>query len=72
MLFSYVGPETLLPLTSTAAAVLGAVLLFWRRGLSLLMSVGRIARGSTTPASQPVPGEGQAPARRRRARRVSS
>lgn len=38
-LFSYVGPETFLPLTSVLAAVLGVVLMLWRSGLRLAQGV---------------------------------
>lgn len=30
MLFSYIGPETMLPLASAFAAIVGAVLICWR------------------------------------------
>lgn len=31
----YFGPETLMPVASALAAAVGAILLFWRRGVAL-------------------------------------
>lgn len=45
MLFAYFGPETVLPLTSTLAAVLGFVLMFGRRlGLFATVAFRAVAR----------------------------
>lgn len=38
-LFAYVGPETFLPVTSVLAAVLGVVLMLWRSGIRVVLSV---------------------------------
>lgn len=38
-LFSYVGPETFLPLTSVLAAVLGVVLMLWRSVLRVMQGI---------------------------------
>jgi len=43
----YFGPETLMPLASALAAAVGAILMFWRRGLALIRRIGaRIFRRS--------------------------
>ena len=43
----YFGPETLMPLASALAAAVGAVLMFWRRGLALIRRLGsRVFRRS--------------------------
>lgn len=38
-LFSYVGPETFLPITSVLAAVLGVVLMLWRSGVRVVLTI---------------------------------
>jgi len=38
----YVGPETLLPLTSALAAIVGVVLIVWRQLVAFLSRVWRI------------------------------
>lgn len=38
-LFSYVGPETFLPITSILAAVLGVILMLWRSGIRVVLSI---------------------------------
>jgi len=35
-LLLYIGPETILPLTSALAAILGILLMFWHRFIGLL------------------------------------
>lgn len=40
----YFGPETILPLASAAAAIGGAVLMFWRRTIAILRRVLRSVR----------------------------
>jgi hypothetical protein len=43
----YFGPETTIPLASALAAGLGLVLITWRRGLALLMTlIRRLSRSS--------------------------
>ena len=37
MLFAYLGPDTMLPLYSIVGAVIGVVLMFWRK----LLMIGR-------------------------------
>jgi hypothetical protein len=41
-LFSYIGPETMLPLASAFAAIVGAILVCWRWILGFLMKVYRL------------------------------
>lgn len=45
-ILAYVGPETMLPLTSVAAGVAGLVMMF---GRSVLRGVGRLVRRPTRP-----------------------
>jgi hypothetical protein len=40
-MFLYIGPETILPLTSAIAAVFGFLLMFWQRFLALVQKVWR-------------------------------
>jgi hypothetical protein len=37
----YIGPETMLPLTSALAAIVGVLLIFWQRALGLARKVLR-------------------------------
>ena len=54
MLLAYVGPETVLPLTSTLAAVLGVVLMFGRQaGRLVLGACRRVVSGRSDRASVP-------------------
>lgn len=43
--FLYLGPETILPLASAAAAVVGVVLIFWRYIVSSAKKLIRMIRG---------------------------
>ncbi|MFN0178898.1 MAG: hypothetical protein ACKVZ0_08860 [Gemmatimonadales bacterium] len=48
----YFSPETVLPIASVAAAAVGAVLLFFRRGLALWKALlARMFRRSPPPSS---------------------
>ena len=48
----YFGPETLMPVASALAAGIGAILLFWRRGVALVRRVvARVFRRGTSRAS---------------------
>jgi hypothetical protein len=38
----YIGPETILPLTSALAAILGVVLMFWQRFVGLIRKLWRL------------------------------
>ncbi len=38
----YIGPETILPLTSALAAILGVLLMFWQRFVGLLRKLWRL------------------------------
>lgn len=54
MIFAYFGPETVLPLTSTLAAVAGVALMFGRQTFRVLATVvtgvsGRSSRGKAAP-----------------------
>jgi hypothetical protein len=54
MLFAYLGPDTVLPLTSAVAAVLGVVLMFGRQvNRIVLLAVRRLGRlvGLLPPAA---------------------
>lgn len=42
MAILYIGPETILPLTSALAAVAGVLLMFWQRFVGLLQKLWRI------------------------------
>jgi len=48
MLFAYLGPETMLPLTSIVGVVVGMILMFWRKlfllGRGLIRRVGSFAK----------------------------
>jgi hypothetical protein len=44
MLFGYVGPETMMPLASVVAAVVGVFLMFGRNLMYIVRSVARRAR----------------------------
>ena len=47
----YFGPETLMPVASALAAAVGAILMFWRRGLALLRRLAaRVFRRGAGPA----------------------
>jgi hypothetical protein len=37
----YIGPETLMPVGSALAAILGVLLIFWRRTVATVRSAGR-------------------------------
>jgi hypothetical protein len=52
--FLYLGPETILPLASAAAAVVGVVLIFWRHIVSSVKKLVRKIRG------QPIGGPADA------------
>jgi hypothetical protein len=41
----YVGPETFMPLASALAAIVGILLLFWRRTVALFRAIGRRVGG---------------------------
>jgi hypothetical protein len=41
----YIGPETILPLTSALAAILGVLLMFWQRFVGLLRKFWRFIVG---------------------------
>jgi undecaprenyl pyrophosphate phosphatase UppP len=41
----YIGPETILPLTSALAAILGILLMFWHRFVGLLRKFWRLIVG---------------------------
>ena len=78
MLFAYLGPDTVLPLTSAVAAVLGVVLMFGRQvNRIVVLAVRRLGRlvGLLPPATAPhgvrtdpahAQATGPAAARRRR------
>ena len=56
MLLAYLGPEAVLPLTSTLAAVAGLVLMFGRQfSRFLLMIVSTATRRATTTAKPARP-----------------
>ena len=38
----YIGPETILPLTSAIAAVFGVLLMFWQKFVSMLKKIWRL------------------------------
>ena len=38
----YIGPETILPLTSALAAILGVLLMFWQRFIGLVQKLWRL------------------------------
>ena len=38
----YLGPETAMPLASLLAIISGALILFWRRTVSIAKSIGRV------------------------------
>jgi len=40
-IFLYIGPETILPLTSAIAAVFGFLLIFWQRFVALVQRLWR-------------------------------
>jgi hypothetical protein len=41
----YVGPDTLMPLASALAAIVGVLLMFWRRTMAFLrVSFSKVAR----------------------------
>ena len=41
----YIGPETLMPLASALAAVVGVLLMFWRKTVAIVrMGVQKVAR----------------------------
>jgi hypothetical protein len=42
VMFLYVGPESILPLTSALAAIVGFLLMFWRRFVVLVRKVWRM------------------------------
>jgi hypothetical protein len=42
LLFLYIGPETILPLTSALAAVVGVLLMFWQRFVGIVRWVWRL------------------------------
>lgn len=42
MVMLYIGPETMLPLTSALAAIAGVLLMFWQRIVRLVRKVWRI------------------------------
>jgi hypothetical protein len=47
----YFGPETLMPVASALAAAVGAILLFWRRGVALVRRlVARVFRRRSSRA----------------------
>ena len=50
--FLYLGPETILPLASAVAAVVGVVLIFWRYMVSSAKKVVRKIRGQPIVGSQ--------------------
>ncbi len=56
MILAYLGPETLLPLTSILAAVAGGVLMFGRNLTRLVVGglrmIARKAKGESTPAGR--------------------
>ena len=41
-MFLYIGPETILPLTSAIAAVFGFLLMFWQRFVALVRKILRV------------------------------
>lgn len=53
----YVGPDVFLPLMSAAAAVVGALLLFWQRSMAVLKAAWRVVlrRGPAAEPAPPVP-----------------
>jgi hypothetical protein len=38
----YIGPETILPLTSALAAIVGVLLMFWHRFVGMIRKIWRI------------------------------
>jgi hypothetical protein len=42
LVFLYIGPETILPLTSALAAIAGVLLIVWRQALALVRKIWRI------------------------------
>jgi hypothetical protein len=45
VIFLYVGPETILPLTSALAALVGFFLMFWRRCVGVIRKIWRMMFG---------------------------
>ena len=60
MLFAYVGPETVMPLTSVLAGVVGVVLLTWK---SLIGAARKVTRFLAKAPDGPPPGRPETPAR---------
>jgi hypothetical protein len=55
MLFAYFGPETVLPMTSTAAMVAGFLLMFGRQTLGLArLAIRKVYRRTGTPSERLV------------------
>ena len=53
MLFAYFGPETVLPLTSMAAAAVGFLMMFGQQALRLTrLAFRRVFRGRRAPAAR--------------------
>ena len=53
MLFAYLGPETMLPLTSIVGVVFGMVLMFWRKIVLVIRGVFRHVWPTATKPDPP-------------------
>ena len=52
----YIGPDVLMPVASAIAAVVGFLLMFWRRTMAFLSRIGRAIAGlfgKKQPPAQP-------------------
>lgn len=45
IIFAYMGPDSIMPLGSAIAAMLGVALMFWHRGVRLVRNMARRLRG---------------------------
>jgi hypothetical protein len=57
LVFLYLGPETVLPVASVLAAVLGVLLIFWRHVVALARKAMRALRRRSGPPSSADEGE---------------
>lgn len=48
-ILAYVGPETILPLTSALAAIAGVAMIFWRFILTSVIKLYRLVTGAKPP-----------------------
>jgi hypothetical protein len=52
LMILYIGPETILPLTSALAAIVGVVLLVWHRVVELVRKTWCFCTGKAEPPSK--------------------